>query len=140
MIIPTEKLITLDITEKQLKHMLVPGDKIKISILNKDNIIKTYDSAIVIDILNNNGISIFDIYYKLFVLSKEKQEELLFNIDFQKNIEPANILLKVIEIDSIDYNSLKKYELNYEITLLNEIEENIILKALSDLKKKYSDK
>lgn len=140
MIIPTEKLITLDVSEKQLKHMLVPGDKIKISILNKDNIIKTYDSAIVIDILNNNGISIFDIYYKLFVLSKEKQEELLFNIDFQKNIEPANILLKVIEIDSIDYNSLKEYELNYEITLLNEIEENIILKALSDLKKKYSDK
>ncbi|HBG5344052.1 TPA: hypothetical protein KQG29_001416 [Clostridioides difficile] len=139
MITSIEKLITLDITEKQLKHMLVPGDRINISILNKDKIIKIYDSAIVIDILNDNGISIFDVYYKLFELSKEKQEELLFNSNFQKNIGPAKISLKVIEMDSINYNSLIEDGLNYEITLLNEIEENIILKALSDLKKRYSD-
>ncbi|MFA8997932.1 hypothetical protein ACEI87_09675 [Clostridioides difficile] len=133
-------LIKLDITEKQLKEVLLPGDKIKINVLSKNKVIKTYDSAIVIDILNDNGMSVFDVYYKLFSLSRKKQEELFLNNNFQKNIVPSNILLKVTELDSLDYNNIKKDELSYEITLLNEIEENIVLKALNDLKKRYSDK
>ncbi|HBG2133302.1 TPA: hypothetical protein KPJ62_003664 [Clostridioides difficile] len=133
-------LIKLDITEKQLKEVLLPGDKIKVSILSKNKVIKTCDSAIVIDILNDNGISIFDVYYELFTLSRKKQEELFLNNNFQKNIVPSNILLKVTELGYLDYNNIKKEELSYEITLLNEIEENIVLKALNDLKKRFSDK
>lgn len=149
--------ISLDATE--FGKMLVPGDKINVRSTYTENVYTLptekefamqqqmgvqqqttvtknammFNNVVVLDILNNNGESIFDIYYRLLALPKAAQQETVASDEFQTQVEPKEILLNVTPEEADRYMSLSNKSPKYMMTLLPRTSGNLITEALNEL-------
>lgn len=153
------ELLKIDIDANQFGNMLVPGDKINVRVtyeeteyvlpsekdfilqqqmgITSDNKITRsemlFNSVPVLDILNGDGESIFDIYYELLALPKVRQLEIAESEDFKTRVQPVEILLNVTPEEADRYMSISNKTPQYMMTLLPRSSGNIITEALSDL-------
>lgn len=153
------ELAKLDISADTFGEMLVPGDHINVRVSYTEQVYtlptpeefamqqqtgiqaqtsvkkqdKLFNNVAVLDILNSNGESIFDIYYKLLALPKDKQYETLQDEDFQKTVEPSQILLNVTPEEADHYMDIKGKGPSYMMTLLPRTSGNAITEALNEL-------
>ena len=160
------ELLKIDIDANQFGNMLVPGDKINVRVTyeeteyvlpsEKDFILQQqmgittdnkvtrsdmlFNSVSVLDILNTDGESIFDIYYELLALPKVRQLEIAESDDFKSAVQPVEILLNVTPEEADRYMSISNKTPKYMMTLLPRSSGNIITEALSDLNIGFSRK
>ena len=87
----------------------------------------------VLDMLNSDGNSIFDIYYDYISKSKAKQQELLKDKEFLKSIEPDTILLEVTAEEADRFMKISAYSPKYLMTLLPRTGSNSIIDSLADI-------
>lgn len=153
------ELLRLDIKADEFGEMLVPGDKINVRASYTDQVYTLPDdeafalqqqtgiqpqtttprqemlfsSATVLDMLNSQGESIFDLYYKLLALPKSKQQEVLKSEEFKEQVKPVQILLNVTTEEADNYMSIQNKGANYMMTLLPRSGGNAITDALNEL-------
>ena len=97
-----------------------------------------FNEVSVLDMLNSDGNSIFDIYYDYVSLSKAAQNEKLKDSTFLESIKPQSILLEVTAEEADRFMELKSSNPTYQITLLPRTGSNAILDSLSDIQKALS--
>lgn len=153
------ELLKLDIKADQFGEMLVPGDKINVRAAYTEQIytlpdeqsyllqqqtgiepqtsitkqILLFNNTTVLDILNGQGESIYDIYYNLLALPKSKQLEALGSDEFQDKVKPSQILLNVTPEEADNYMSIQSKGPSYMMTLLPRTNGNLITEALNEL-------
>lgn len=153
------ELLKLDIKADQFGEMLVPGDKINVRAAYTEQIytlpdeqsyllqqqtgiepqtsitkqILLFNNTTVLDILNGQGESIYDIYYNLLALPKSKQLEALGSDKFQDKVKPSQILLNVTPEEADNYMSIQSKGPSYMMTLLPRTNGNLITEALNEL-------
>lgn len=153
------ELLKIDQNAKEFGKMLVPGDKINIRASYTENQttlpserdfqlqqatgiqtqttvtkkVKLFDSAVVLDILNNKGESIFDIYYQLLAMPKAQQQATVATDEFQTQVEPSQILLNVTPEEADHYMDLQSKNPQFLMTLLPRTSGNLITEALNEL-------
>lgn len=160
------ELLKIDLDAGQFGGMLVPGDKLNIRVTyeqeqytlptEKDFILQQqmgitqnttvsksemlFNSVSVLDILNADGDSIFDIYYELISLPKVQQLQIAESEDFKMQVQPVEILLNVTSEEADRYMSIKNKSPQYMMTLLPRSSGNVITEALSELNIGFSRK
>lgn len=153
------ELLPIDLDPGQFGEMLVPGDKVNIRASYQEPIytlpteeefrlqqqtgiepqtseerrVMLFNSVSVLDILNSEGASIFDIYYDLLRLPKNAQRELAKTEDFKASVIPVKILLNATPEEADMYMSIQNKGPQYMMTMLPRTTSNIITEALSEL-------
>lgn len=153
------ELLKVDIEADQFGRMLVPGDHVNIRIAYDENIgtlmntdeyntmkvtgvspqttgtmqTKLFNNVAILDILNDDGESIFDLYYELLALPKSQQQELINDEDFRERVLPVQILLNVTPEEADYYMSVMRKNPTMLMTLLPRTGSNLITEALNDL-------
>jgi hypothetical protein len=92
-----------------------------------------FNNVAILDMLNGNGESIFDKYYELLSLPKDKQLELIQNEEFIASVQPADILLNVTPEEADRYMSIQSNGPSYMMTLLPRTSSNAITEVLNEL-------
>jgi len=87
----------------------------------------------VLDMLNSDGESIFDIYYEYISMSKAQQANALADSEFLKSVEPKSILLECTAEEVEHYMSLQSSSPKFQITLLPRKSSSAIIDSLSDI-------
>lgn len=153
------ELLKIEMEAGEFGKMLVPGDKINVRASYADNeytlpsekdflvqqqmgvtadtttqkSVMLFNNVVVLDILNGEGESIFDIYYRLLSLPKATQVETVATEEFQASVEPSEILLNVTPEEADRYMSIKNKGPQYLMTLLPRSSGNLITEALNEL-------
>lgn len=153
------ELLKIGVAANEFGRMLVPGDKINVRAsytepdftlpdqktyekqqslgMNADTSVtrnvKLFNSVTVLDILNSEGESIFDIYYELLSLPKTQQLTIAESDDFKKLVDPKDILLNVTPEEADRYMEIEGLSAKYMMTLLPRSSGNAITEALNDL-------
>lgn len=154
------ELVRLDITPTDFGDMVVPGDKLNIRMTYEtdDHTLPTeeefnaltsagadIDSSVtvtetifsevtILDMLNGNGESIFDLYYELLTYPEAKRSQIINSEDFAGRVAPTCILLSVTSEEAERYAKIKGKKGDYLITLLPRDGTTEILDALDELK------
>lgn len=87
----------------------------------------------ILDMLNSEGNSIFDIYYSYISASKEKQAEALANEEFIDSIEPSSILVECTSEEADRFMEISAKNPEYLMTLLPRTSSSAIIDSLSDI-------
>lgn len=153
------ELLKISVEADQFGRMLVPGDRINVRASyseNKYNLMTyseydvskltgvgdnaefikqdiIFNNASVLDILNDEGESIFDIYYDLMALSEHEQRELVATEEFIESVQPREILLNVTPEEADMYMYIQSKGPTYMMTLLPRTSSNLISEMLNDL-------
>lgn len=153
------ELLKINVNAKEFGNMLVPGDRINVRASYTENEYKLpsekdfmlqqqmgiqpqtavtknimlFNNVVVLDILNSEGGSIFDIYYRLLALPKAKQQETIATEEFQKSVQPSEILLNVTPEEADRYMAIKNKSPQFMMTLLPRTSGNLITEALNEL-------
>ena len=77
-----------------------------------------FSEVTILDMLNSNGNSIFDIYYKYASLPTARQKELLKDQSFLDSVKPASILVEATAEEVEHYHHLQEMGATYLITLV----------------------
>ncbi len=89
----------------------------------------------ILDMLNGNGSSIFDIYYDFMAATKAEQASMLADQNFLQSVQPASILLEVTTEEAERYINLKAKGAQYQMTLLPRTSSSTIYDGLNDIQK-----
>lgn len=153
------ELLRLDIDPEEFGNILVPGDKLNIRIsydeqdytlLNDSEYsaliasggvqAKTvrvekmlFSGVTVLDMLNSDGDSIFDMYYLLLNYNTKQQEEFMNSPEFIEKTTPVKVLLNVTAEEAEAYMRVKGKSPQMMVTLLPRESGNVITEALADL-------
>ena len=153
------ELLKISIDAKTFGQMLVPGDHINVRAAYTETVttLPTYDefylqqqmgltnqtqvdrqimlfnNVAILDMLNGQGESIFDLYYELLALPKDKQTEMINSADFVNRVEPSEILLNVTPEEADRYMSIQSNGPTYMMTLLPRTSSNAITELLNEL-------
>lgn len=92
-----------------------------------------FSEVSVLDMLNSDGNSIFDIYYEYISKTKSEQARLLKSEDFLDSVKPKTILLEVTAEEADRFMELSSYKPEYLMTLLPRNGSNSIIDSLSDI-------
>lgn len=95
--------------------------------------IKLFNEVAILDMLNSDNESIFDIYYKYVSLSSAQQAALAKDEDFLKSIEAESILLEVTAEEADAYAAILEKSPTYLMTLCPRTGTNAIIDSLSEL-------
>jgi hypothetical protein len=157
------ELLNIQMNTKDFGDMVVPGDTINVRAcyetleydltseeeykLNLDaggngNIaigttvqknILLFSEVNILDMLNSDGASIFDIYYDYISKSKAEQNKLLESSDFLASVKPSTILLEVTAEEADRFMEVSAYNPEYLMTLLPRTGSSAILDSLSEI-------
>lgn len=153
------ELIKLNFSGAEFGQMIVPGDSVNIRVryteenfelpteedyaeaeeegisLNEPVTVQKmlFNNAIILDMLNGAGESIYDKYVKFISLPKAEQTAALHSEEFKAAVSPGQILLCVTEEEADMYMSIQSKGATYMMTLLPRNGSNVILNALSGL-------
>jgi hypothetical protein len=99
---------------------------------------KTYNELLfsevqILDMLNDSGNSIFDIYYEYISMTKEEQSAALDDDSFLESVQPASILVEVTSEEVERYMELQAAGATYQITLLPRTSSSSITESLSEI-------
>lgn len=98
-----------------------------------------FSEVTVLDMLNNKGNSIFDIYFDYISKSKTEQEQLLKNSEFLKSVKPDTILLEVTAEEADRFMDISSKNPRYLMTLLPRDGSNAMIDSLSDIQTALSN-
>lgn len=87
----------------------------------------------ILDMLNGQGSSIFDIYYEYISMTKQQQEEALANEEFLESVKPKSILLECTAEEVEHYMEMQKNGAKYQMTLLPRTSSSAIIDSLSKI-------
>lgn len=154
------ELLNIKMDTKDFGDMVVPGDTLNIRVAYNDTLYDLpseeayklsaaaggtstpievgvtemlFSEVTVLDMLNKDGNSIFDIYYDYISRSKSAQNELLKSDEFLKSIEPSVILLEVTSEEADRFMEITSKNPKYMMTLLPRTGSNSIIDSLSDI-------
>ena len=153
------ELLKIDVSADVFGEMVVPGDRVNIRcIYNETNYslptVSEYEAmqqlgltmetteevqcmlfsdVTILDMLNSEGASIFDIYYDLINHSTAEQQMMLASDDFKQKTAPSQILLCVTAEEADMYMRVQNKSPQYMLTLLPREGSNLILDALAAL-------
>lgn len=99
-----------------------------------------FNEVKVLDMLNSDGQSIFDIYYNFISKSKNEQTELLKDDSFIDSVKPSNILLEVTAEEADNFMKITAKSPTYLMTLLPRTSSSAILDSLNDIQQALSQK
>ena len=99
-----------------------------------------FSEVTVLDMLNSDGQSIFDIYYSFIAQSKSNQKALLKNQKFLDSVTPSTILLEVTAEEADRYMEISAKSPKYLMTLLPRTGSNSIIDSLSSIQSALSAK
>lgn len=117
-------------TEEEYLLQMQTGIKPKTSV---DRQILLFNNVAILDMLNSAGESIFDKYYELLSLPKDKQLEMVQSEEFISAVQPAEILLNVTPEEADRYMSIQANGPTYMMTLLPRTSSNAITEVLNEL-------
>ena len=92
-----------------------------------------FNNVAILDMLNGAGESIFDKYYELLSLPKDKQLEMVQSEEFIAAVQPSEILLNVTPEEADRYMSIQSSGPTYMMTLLPRTSSNAITEVLNEL-------
>ncbi len=93
-----------------------------------------FEEVQVLDMLNSDGNSIFDIYYAYVSMTKEQQQQALEDDAFLDSVTPDSILLQVTAEEVEHYMKVNSAGATYQITLLPRTSaNNTIVDSLVDI-------
>ena len=95
--------------------------------------VKLFNEVAILDMLNSDNESIFDIYYNYVSLSSAQQAALAKDEDFLKSIEAESILLEVTAEEADAYAEIIEKSPTYLMTLCPRTGSNAIIDSLSEL-------
>lgn len=154
------ELLNIQMDTKDFGDMVVPGDTLNIraryekvnydlpseeqyKLTVKDNgtvdAISTqvtemlFSEVTVLDMLNSDGNSIFDIYYDYISKSKSQQNALLKSDEFLQSVEPKTILLEVTAEEADRFMEIEANDAEYLMTLLPRTGSNSIIDSLAEI-------
>lgn len=87
----------------------------------------------ILDMLNSEGASIFDIYYDFISASKEVQEQALASDEFLQTITPTSILIECTAEEADRFMQISSQSPEYLMTLLPRTSSSAIIDSLSDI-------
>ncbi len=87
----------------------------------------------VLDMLNSQGNSIFDIYYEYISMTKAQQQAALNDKNFLTSVKPASILLECTSEEVEHYMEVNAKNAKYQITLLPRKSSSSITDSLSEI-------
>ena len=91
-----------------------------------------FSEVTVLDMLNSEGNSIFDIYYDYISKSKEEQAALLADSEFLTSVEPDTILLEVTAEEADRFMEIEANDAEYLMTLLPRTGSSSIIDSLAE--------
>lgn len=97
-----------------------------------------FSEVSVLDMLNGDGASIFDIYYDYISMTKAQQNACLQDEEFLESVKPETILLEVTSEEADRYMEVAAKDPTYLITLLPRTGSNSIIDSLSDIQSALS--
>ena len=100
--------------------------------------VKLFNEVAILDMLNSDNESIFDIYYKYISMSSSQQAALAKDEDFLKSIEAKSILLEVTAEEADRYAEIIEKSPTYLMTLCPRTGSNAIIDSLSELQSSKS--
>lgn len=92
-----------------------------------------FSEITVLDMLNSEGNSIFDIYYDYISKSKEEQAALLADSEFLTSVEPDTILLEVTAEEADRFMEIEANDAEYLMTLLPRTGSSSIIDSLAEI-------
>ncbi|NLD47414.1 MAG: flagellar biosynthesis protein FlgA [Clostridiaceae bacterium] len=94
-----------------------------------------FDSIVVMDMLNSNSHSIYEIYKEVTKLSEDKKQEVMKSEDFLRNIQPRALLLAGSKEQMNQYAKFKSSDAKaFLITILSRANSEVVLDQLPTLK------
>lgn len=87
----------------------------------------------ILDMLNSDGNSIFDIYFSYISASKEKQSEMLASDDFLESVKPSSILVECTAEEADRFIDISAKGPTYLMTLLPRRSSSAIIDSLSGI-------
>lgn len=153
------ELARLELEGDQFGTMLVPGDRINIRVAYTEQKYKLpteaefllqqqlglqpqtevdvqemlFSNTYVLDALNEEQESIFDIYYSILMLPKTKQQEVMQTEEFKAQVVPSTILLKLTPEEADHYMQVKGKSPAYMMTVLPREGGNAITELLNEI-------
>ena len=94
-----------------------------------------FDSIAVVDMLNSNGDSIYNIYQEIMRLSEKERQEILKSKDFLSSVKPKSLELALLPDEVELYNSYKISAGNgcFLITILGRVGSDIDFNAFTTI-------
>lgn len=154
------ELLNLQLNTDDFGNMAVPGDRLNVRVtydktnydlMSEDEYklmtknggsasavtLKTteplFKSVPVLDMLNSDGNSIFDIYYAYISKTPKQQAELLKNSEFIKSVKPESVLVEATAEEVDHYAEIQSKSPQYLLTLLPRTGSNSIIDSLGDI-------
>ena len=120
---------------KQRKPVRQEAIRKKNTVTMKNNsIVRTeaiFDSIIVMDMLNANSHSIYEVYKEVMKLSAEKREEVMKSEEFMNSIKPRALLLAGSKEQINSYAKYKSADANsFLITILSRANREVVIDEL----------
>lgn len=161
------ELLNIQLNTEDFGDMVVPGDSLNIRVSYTDTLydlpteeqyklttqnggkvspVETqvsemlFDEVKVLDMLNKDGQSIFDIYYEFISRDKQTQSALLKDDDFLDSVKPDKILLEATREEADRYMDISSKSPTYLMTLLPRTSSSAILDSLNDIQKAVQSK
>lgn len=97
-----------------------------------------FSECTILDMLNSEGNSIFDIYYEYISMTKAQQAACLEDEGFLQSVKPESILLEVTAEEVERYMKMQDNRASYQITLLPRTSSSQITDSLSEIQKALS--
>lgn len=118
-------------TEEQYKLTTEEGGTVQAVITPVTEML--FSEVTVLDMLNSEGNSIFDIYYDYISKSKEEQAALLADSEFLTSVEPDTILLEVTAEEADRFMEIEANDAEYLMTLLPRTGSSSIIDSLAEI-------
>lgn len=115
------------------QYKLVAADNGSVDAVSTQVTEMLFAEATVLDMLNSQGNSIFDIYYDYISKSKSQQSALLQSDEFLKSIKPETVLLEVTAEEADRFMEIEASKPEYLITLLPRTGSNSIIDSLAEI-------
>lgn len=154
------ELLNIQLNTSDFGNMVVPGDIINVRVsytetnydltseeqyelaVNNGGTISAVETKVikkflnevpVLDMLNSDNESIFDIYYEYISKTKAEQSALLSDDKFLARLEPKSILIEATAEAADSYLKIKDNSPTYLVTLCPRTGSNAILDSLSEI-------
>ena len=97
-----------------------------------------FDEVQILDMLNSDGNSIFDIYYSYITMTKAQQAACLEDDGFLDSVKPSSILIECTSEEVEHYMRLQAKGATYQMTLLPRTSSSNITDSLNDIQEALS--
>lgn len=120
-------------SEEQYRLSLESGERTTMSGVQVSKNELLFSEVAILDMLNSDGASIFDIYYDYISKSKAEQNALLQDDAFLQSVTPSTILLEVTAEEADRFMEMESLGAEYLMTLLPRTGSSAILDSLSEI-------